>query len=185
MAKRRIPDSPRIHVIAEGRLKRRHHHRHHRHHDRHHRHLQSGDRPAYVPPTPIQVHVTTDEVRPDSREAEPSLSVERASRAWDKAVIELPHPPPAYGRWRGSVRADPDLLHWAPSPVDPTTSALPSPTYEEAMREQQATGPPSYATRESPARRRVVREGRAELAQAQSQAVEPEMVEGRGIGVAE
>lgn len=26
--------------------------------------------------------------------------------------IELPAPPPVYGNWRGSRRADPDLIHW-------------------------------------------------------------------------
>jgi len=53
--------------------------------------------------------------------------------------------------------------------------------YEEAMGAEQRTGPPSYVTRDSPARRRDVQEARPELAQAQ--AVEPEMVEGRGIGM--
>ncbi|KAF2766146.1 hypothetical protein EJ03DRAFT_249281, partial [Teratosphaeria nubilosa] len=35
---------------------------------------------------------------------------------WDKNLdANLPHPPPpAYGRWRGSVRANPELLHWSP-----------------------------------------------------------------------
>lgn len=137
----------------------------------------------FVPPTPIPVHVTSDEVRPDSREVAPSCAAERASRVWDKHIDDLPNPPPAYGRWRGSVRANPDLLHWQalPSPVDIDTPALPSPMYEEAMGAEQRTGPPSYVTRDSPARRRDVQEARPELAQAQ--AVEPEMVEGRGIGM--
>jgi hypothetical protein len=82
--------------------------------------------------------------------------------------------------------------------VDPDTPTLPSPTYEEAMAEAMAaaatgaeerSGPPSYVTRESPARqvrREVVRQesedGAERLARAQS--VVPEMVEGRGIGLA-
>lgn len=33
----------------------------------------------------------------------------------------MPSPPPAYGAWRCSVRADPDLLHW--HKVDVTMAA--------------------------------------------------------------
>jgi len=186
--RQKVRDSPRVYVIAEGRLKRRR--RHHRHHNQQHQHcremptmpdLAAAD---FVPPTPIPVHVASDEVRPDSREAEPSAGAERASQAWDKEIDALPNPPPAYGRWRGSVRANPDLLHWQaiPSPVDSDMSALPSPTYEEAVSAEQRTGPPSYVTRDSPARQRDVQDARPGLARAQ--AVEPEMVEGRGIGLA-
>ena len=145
----------------------------------------------FIPPTPIRVHVVSDdidEVRPDSREALPTAGAERASQAygWDKEVDAVLNPPPAYGRWRGSVRADPDLLHWQPipSPVDPGTPTLPSPTYEEVMSAghpvEQTTEPPSYVTRDSPERRREMNGGVPEHAQAQ--VVQPEMVEGRGIG---
>ncbi|KAK0249498.1 hypothetical protein LTS09_015419 [Friedmanniomyces endolithicus] len=190
------PDSPRLYIVPNGRLKRR---RRHRHRDLSEQHRQ--DPPEiprlqdatvdyaimadYVPPTPIPVHVAADEVRPDSREAEPSASADRASTlAFDKDIDDLPKPPPAYGRWRGSVRVNPDFLHWQaiPSPTEPDTPALPSPTYEEAMATEQRSQPPSYVTRESPARRREMTDGRAGLALAQE--VEPEMVEGRGIGLA-
>jgi hypothetical protein len=70
------------------------------------------------------------------------------------------------------VRADPDLLHWAPSPTSPDGHVLPSPTYEDAVQ-----GPPSYMTRESPARQREMREARAGIAQ--SVVAEPEMLEVR------
>ena len=30
----------------------------------------------------------------------------------DEKEEGLKHPPPAYGLWRGSVRLDPNLLHW-------------------------------------------------------------------------
>ncbi|TKA60968.1 hypothetical protein B0A55_11754 [Friedmanniomyces simplex] len=185
-----IPDSPRLYVIPNGRLKRRRHHRHREHweqnhHDRREMPQLEDVTTDYVPPTPIPVHVAADEVRPDSREAEPSAGADRASRiAFDKDVDELPKPPPAYGRWRGSVRVNPDYLHWQaiPSPTEPDTPALPSPTYEEAMATEQRSQPPSYMTRDSPARRREMQHGRPDLAQAQG--VEPEMVEGRGIGLA-
>ncbi|KAK0810369.1 hypothetical protein LTR91_012222 [Friedmanniomyces endolithicus] len=191
-----IPDSPRLYIVPNGRLKRRRRHRHrdlpeqNQQHPRGMPQLQDATvdyavMADYVPPTPIPVHVAADEVRPDSREAEPSASADRASTlAFDKDIDDLPKPPPAYGRWRGSVRVNPDLLHWQaiPSPTEPDTPALPSPTYEEAMATEQRSQPPSYVTRESPARRREMTDGRPGLARAQE--VEPEMVEGRGIGLA-
>lgn len=196
LSRHSVPESPRIYVGPSGRLKRRHrrhHHRHHHDHDQNHRRvmpsLSEATTSDFIPPTPIPVHVAsdaTDEVRPDSREAQPTAGADRASTAhvWDKDLESLPNPPPAYGRWRGSVRANPELLHWQPipSPVDPDTPSLPSPTYEEAVSAEQRTGPPSYVTRDSPARRRDVQEARPGLARAQT--VEPEMVEGRGIGIA-
>ena len=144
-----------------------------------------------MPPTPIPVHVVSDEIRPDTAEARPTATVEDAPDEWDKEMKDVANPPPAYGRWRGSVRANPDLLHWQviPSPVDTDVPDLPSPTYEEAQRAhlaahsgQAITGPPSYVTRDSPARRREVQEPGSNLAQAQ--AVEPEMFEVRNAGSA-
>ncbi|KAK4543990.1 hypothetical protein LTR36_004764 [Oleoguttula mirabilis] len=199
LTRRSVPVSPGIYVISNGRPKRRHRRHHNQHYDDQSQQreipaLSDSSAEEFVPPTPFPVHVASDEVeevRPDSREAQPTAGAERASTAhvWDKDIESLANPPPAYGRWRGSVRADPELLHWQaiPSPVDPDTPALPSPTYEEAMSTEhpagQTTGPPSYMTRNSPARRRDVQGARPELARAQM--VEPEMVEGRGIGIAE
>ena len=148
----------------------------------------SNDAAPFIPATPIPVHMPADEVRPDTREAQPTATatVEDSPADWDKDVEAVANPPPAYGRWRGSVRANPDLLHWQAvrSPVDSDAAELPSPTYEEAMLAQR-TGPPSYVTRESPARQRVVRQASAEAvaAEAQAQTADPEMVEGRGIGL--
>ncbi|KAK0946126.1 hypothetical protein LTR29_002440 [Friedmanniomyces endolithicus] len=193
------PDSPRLYIVPNGRLKRRRRHRHRDLSEQNQQHPREIPRlqdatvdyalmADYVPPTPIPVHVAADEVRPDSREAEPSASADRASiLAFDKDIDDLPKPPPAYGRWRGSVRVNPDVLHWQaiPSPTEPDTPALPSPTYEEAMAAEpaeQRSQPPSYVTRESPARRREMRDRRSGLALAQE--VQPEMVEGRGIGLA-
>lgn len=166
---------------------------HRRHHHRHHRRPQILERPKsldcdeeYVPSVPIPVCVPPeDEVRPDSREAQPTGGTTRPADGWDKDVEALPNPPPAYGRWRGSVRANPDLLHWAPSPTIPRTPSLPSPTYEEAMQGASTgnAGPPSYKTKESPARLIVVEESGESATPAP--AAEPEMVEGRGIGIAQ
>lgn len=174
------------------------HHRHRRdHHAHNHRAMPTlSDEPsAFVPPTPIRVHMPADEVRPDSREAQPTATADLGVAVvdWDKDVEALPNPPPAYGRWRGSVRANPDLLHWqpVPSPVDPRSPDLPSPTYEEAVTPGR-TGPPSYVTRESPARRAEVQDSGVAAGGAgvhpRAATVEdaaPEMVEGRGIGLVE
>ncbi|KAF2483445.1 hypothetical protein BDY17DRAFT_324178 [Neohortaea acidophila] len=122
---------------------------------------------TFIPtrPIPVQADEDDEEVRPDTREAQPTASVRiaeptaaaaaaaAAARASPKpATNTVRNPPPAYGRWRGSVRADPDLLHWrvvVPSPASqhPRTPVLPSPTYEEAIAR-----PPSYVTRNSPER---------------------------------
>ncbi|KAK4504192.1 hypothetical protein PRZ48_005108 [Zasmidium cellare] len=164
---------------------------------RHHHHRQAPQQRAmptlsgendFIPTMPIPVHLSSDDIRiqTDPLPAQPTAAAEITStEPWDKDAQELPNPPPAYGRWRNSVRANPDLLHWqaVPSPVTPT---LPSPTYDEAVNAAaggervQHESPPSYMTRESPARQREMREARAGIAR--SVVVEPEMVEARGQG---
>ncbi|KAI6896658.1 hypothetical protein D0867_13090 [Hortaea werneckii] len=178
---------PRVYVLSNDRLKRRQR-RHRQHGYRQHEGITSPELADldYIPPTPIQVHVAADDIGPDSRDGMPLPTNNRPSlHAWNKDIDVLPHPPPpAYGRWRGSVRANPDLLHWQPipSPIDPETPALPSPTYEEAMSDihQGPTSESPVCThQDSPERRREVRTARPELAR--SQMVEPEVVEERGV----
>ncbi|KAB8446195.1 hypothetical protein FH972_025177 [Carpinus fangiana] len=57
-------------------------------------------------------------------------------------------PPPAYGLWRCSVRADPNLLHWVRSPKSPRfSSPLVSPMEDveaSAGMHDGDNGPPSY-----------------------------------------
>lgn len=129
---------------------------------------------------PIEVHVSNDEVRADPI-VDSLATITQTPQDWDKDAPKLANPPPAYGRWRDSVRANPDLLHWVPSPISPITPVLPSPTYEEAMAagtDDRRSNPPSYVTRESPARQREMQAARA---RAESLAVvEPEMFEVRG-----
>ncbi|CZT17566.1 uncharacterized protein RCC_03400 [Ramularia collo-cygni] len=132
--------------------------------------LTTDARGAFMPPTPIQVHVIADDVLADENVAQPTTGADHSSHLWDKEVDTIPNPPPAYGRWRGSVRADPDLLHWVPSPTSSDREVMPSPTYEEGS-------PPSYMTRESPARQRELQEARAGIAR--SVIAEPEMLEVR------
>nr|POE79815.1 hypothetical protein CFP56_07881 [Quercus suber] len=147
----------------------------------------------FLPPTPIQVHVASDDM-PPRESSSGHVVIERQApvhNAWDRPVEGLANPPPAYGRWRGSVRANPDLLHWQPipSPVSPESEhVLPSPTYEEVIAADKSnasevrTGPPSYATRDvngTPMRVRT-----EVLAQAQIESRKPEMIEIAGVGMA-
>ncbi|KAK0509151.1 hypothetical protein JMJ35_008522 [Cladonia borealis] len=65
----------------------------------------------------------------------------------DDAEKELPPPPPAYGLWRSSVRADPNLIHW--QSVPPTPSYPPSTLQGETRalvlaRNGREHRPPSY-----------------------------------------
>lgn len=80
--------------------------------------------PHYIPPTPIPVQ-THDSGFADAPHAPEMCQVN------DKG---LTNPPPAYGSTTSSVRADPELLFWhaIPSPVE---GGMPSPTYEDAVRE--------------------------------------------------
>lgn len=160
----------------------RRHHGHVHPHVRHMPSLVSEHDDAYLPPTPIQVQVPGDEIRTGPSRALPTLTTQDH---WNKDIQPLSKPPPAYGKRRDSVRANPDLLHWARSPVSPDAPALPSPTYEEAMAAQQenrsSSHPPSYMTRDSPARRMNMQEARAGTAT--SQVASPEMVETRPVPV--
>ncbi|KJX99124.1 hypothetical protein TI39_contig372g00014 [Zymoseptoria brevis] len=141
----------------------------------------------FIPPAPIQVHTLSsssdlheDDILPPTHlPTVPAPSNQLA----DKNIVAPPPPPPAYGHYRTSVRADPDLLHWAPSPTGLRPDAgieenrLPSPTYAEAIGEGgwMSRGPPSYRTREIPPRAAGGTEGSIEV-------VREEMVEmGRAI----
>lgn len=120
-----------------------------------------------------------EDVTLDPEEAQPTSAVHQPPEVWNRSVSsELSNPPPAYGRWRGSVRADPELLHWqaVTSPTD-SDDSIPSPIYEETPGAATNTeSPPSYKTRESPARTRAGTNNVSE------HIPKPEMVEGRGIG---
>ncbi|KAF1347528.1 hypothetical protein BDV97DRAFT_355383 [Delphinella strobiligena] len=66
---------------------------------------------GYVPVTPIRIHVTGD-----STPRATAISNSETAGGGEQSSVPGPDgvlfPPPAYGRWRGSVRADPDLVHW-------------------------------------------------------------------------
>jgi hypothetical protein len=80
--------------------------------------------PHYIPPAPIPVQ-THESGLSDAPQIPEMCQVN------DKG---LTNPPPAYGSTTSSVRADPELLFWhaIPSPVE---GGMPSPTYEDAVRE--------------------------------------------------
>lgn len=63
---------------------------------------------GFQPIIPIRVHLQRDEEA--TLESEGAL--ESDGNADDSEKHMLPPPPPAYGLWRSSVRADPNLLHW-------------------------------------------------------------------------
>jgi hypothetical protein len=61
---------------------------------------------GFQPIVPIRVHLARDEEGGDvvEQDVDRELDLEKDPL--------LPPPPPAYGLWRSSVRADPNLLHW-------------------------------------------------------------------------
>jgi hypothetical protein len=74
---------------------------------RQHEDVLPRDDSLYAPRGPIRVHLTRDE----------QLKAKRLRHASDfsnanSSQLSLTSPPPAYGAWRCSVRADPSLLHW-------------------------------------------------------------------------
>lgn len=94
---------------------------HHKHHHRRqrHRNLETRyrepqspfdqlppDDSLYSPITPVRVHLFRDEEDFIGEKAEDEPDT-------PPALADLPTPPPpAYGHWRCSVRADPNLLYW-------------------------------------------------------------------------
>jgi len=88
----------------------------------------------YVPKTPIPVQGPDyDELNNVNHSTGPEMY-----EIGDKGAHIL-NPPPAYGSMTSSVRADPDLLYWhvIPSPVE---GGMPSPTYDQVMRESGGFG---------------------------------------------
>ncbi|KAI4722507.1 hypothetical protein E4T48_01221 [Aureobasidium sp. EXF-10727] len=84
---------------------------------------------SLIPNSPIAVQYEADE------------DVERASQ---ESTANLRPPPPAYGRWRGSYRMDPELLHWRRV----------GDAEEGEQRSSVDTAPPMYASPLRPARAR-------------------------------
>ncbi|TKA78615.1 hypothetical protein B0A49_02101 [Cryomyces minteri] len=65
----------------------------------------------FTPTTPVRVHLARDE--------EAAIGDARTEKDDE---LDLAMPPPAYGLWRCSVRADPNLLHWRKAGNDTSTS---------------------------------------------------------------
>lgn len=109
---------------------------------------------GFKPDVPIRVQLARDE--------ELSALDEEGEVPGEKSEV-LKQPPPAYGLWRGSVRLDPNLLHWQrvqhgeqedaldnPSPVSERRRASPdaSPVLGSVIEDgrPQIRRPPSYAS---------------------------------------
>ena len=135
------------------------------------------DDSIYSPMTPVRVHLHRDEELAPEKSAEhspvtPSQPVPEGHshqedctasdqvQATDEANsvnVTVKPPPPAYGLWRCSVRADPNLLHWRRvSDADPqggraeSRQASPVTTQSTGTPSRQGGGetrpPPSYVT---------------------------------------
>jgi len=87
------------------------------------------DDSLYAPKGAIRVHLSRDE----------ELKLKQLQHASDysdttTSQITIPSPPPAYGAWRCSVRADPSLLHWHRVDVNAGDSAaMAEPELAEAV----------------------------------------------------
>ncbi|KAL8698829.1 MAG: hypothetical protein Q9224_001670 [Gallowayella concinna] len=62
---------------------------------------QADEEECAQPETPIPIILARDE----------ELGLNDSSSDGD-SIRRVQHPPPAYGLWRSSMRADPDLIHW-------------------------------------------------------------------------
>ncbi|KAF2861636.1 hypothetical protein K470DRAFT_34143 [Piedraia hortae CBS 480.64] len=108
---------------------------------------------AFLPARPIRVHVQEDDNSADrvgigeiwdelDSPGSQRRPIGQGQLTQQELLTEprgrsLTQPPPAYGRWRNSVRVDPKYLHWKAVEVTETgTDAgnLPSPRYEDAVR---------------------------------------------------
>jgi hypothetical protein len=94
-------------------------------------HPPTNDRPripsmtgpeGFRPIRPIQVHLARDE---ELGNADQDSEDDREDEAEAEKEKHIPPPPPAYGLWRSSVRADPNLLHW--QRVDAARGISPAP----------------------------------------------------------
>lgn len=98
------------------------------------------------PHQPIRVILARDE----------ELGLDGTETVEEDKEIAVPPPPPAYGVWRCSVRADPNLIHW--QRTGPPTIAEES----SSLTRSERTRPPSYRSQH----RAVDVEGVVEPAQA-------------------
>lgn len=96
---------------------------------------------SLIPNSPIMVQYEADDE-----------DVETASQA---SPANVRPPPPAYGRWRGSYRMDPELLHWRRVG-----------DAESEQRDSVDTAPPMYASPLRPTlSRRDAADGATEMAE--------------------
>lgn len=103
---------------------------------------------GFQPIVPIRVHLARDEEAGTLSEGE---LTDDNTDVEDIEKSTLPPPPPAYGLWRSSVRADPNLLHWQRAePHVVHTPVLPdSRNYSRSAPDQSSSDgprPPSYVS---------------------------------------
>ncbi|KAL8958546.1 MAG: hypothetical protein Q9193_004417 [Seirophora villosa] len=96
---------------------------------------EGADEDYAQPETPIPIILARDE----------ELGLHDDASADSDSVRPVQHPPPAYGLWRSSVRANPDLIHWQRndgSLLRQCEGETPDLAQHPAMR------PPTYHSRE-------------------------------------
>lgn len=97
-----------------------------------------NDDAVYTPTMAVRVHLVEDE------EAVLPARDDEVEGPLPEQAATVPHPlvapPPAYGLWRCSVRADPKLLFWLPAatPTRSSSTTLPATALSRS--------PPSYVT---------------------------------------
>jgi len=90
------------------------------------------DDSLYAPNGAIRVHLGRDEDLKNKKLHTPHVSNYSSVNA-SQLSLAVPSPPPAYGAWRCSVRADPALLHW--HKIDAAAGDLAAMTEPEFMEE--------------------------------------------------
>lgn len=101
----------------------------------------------FVPQTPIQIHFNGDSTGPSATEqTQVNGQNDHGSGAGQGFSGSMPDgvlfPPPAYGRWRGSFRADPNLVHW--QRVDSERGAKNETLHETGIASGGGEAPPVY-----------------------------------------
>lgn len=96
----------------------------------------------FAPKSPVRVHHPDDEDMALDRGDRPvchrTQAERRSARGSESHAAHFPSlPPPAYGLWQYSVRADPALLYWRPAPESELRTSTPAhrrpPSYVSAF----------------------------------------------------
>lgn len=99
------------------------------------------DDSLYAPKSAIRVHLCRDEKLRQEKKGCTRHSSSYATQQDNSSQVSIATPPPAYGVWRCSVRADPDLLHWQRVEVDVDVEAGDAAAVSEPVEEDVPSSP--------------------------------------------